>query len=199
MSQAASVADPALRALLEDAFRLLARGVADRRSPCHTPCVATAGEDGAPRARIVVLRAFDPARPALRFHTDVRSPKWRELVQRPEAALLFYDAGARLQVRAEAVASLHHADEVAHAAWSGSQPMSRVCYGTRPAPGSVIAEGGAFSLPDDPSGIAEGRGNFGAVVCRIVRLDVLHLAHSGHRRAAYGFAEDGVTACWLAP
>ncbi len=198
MSLSSSVADPALRDMLETAFRLLARGTADRRSPCHTPSVATIGEDGTPRARIVVLRAFDPAVPSLRFHTDVRSPKWRELAAKPEVALLFYDPGAKLQVRAEAVAALHHGDADADAAWTTSQPMSRVCYGTSPAPGTAIASGDAFSLPETDDAIAAGRINFGAVVCRIRRLDVLHLDHSGHRRAAFDFVA-GVTGSWLAP
>ena len=199
MSLAATVADPALREMLEEAFRLLARGVADRRSPYHTPVVATMGEDGVPRARIVVLRGFDAAVPALRFHTDSRSPKWRELAALPNLSLVVYDPGARLQVRVEALAVLHGEDGVAEAAWQTSQPMSRVCYGTEPSPGSAIGEGDAFSLPQDPAEIAAGRRNFGAVICRAVRLDVLHLAHSGHRRAAYGFADGKAAAVWLAP
>jgi len=44
-----------------DAFRLIARGVADRRSPFRTPTLATVGVDGRPRLRTVVLRAFDAA------------------------------------------------------------------------------------------------------------------------------------------
>jgi hypothetical protein len=199
VSLPASIQDPGLREMLQDAFRLLARGVADRRSPCHTPAVSTVDEDGAPRCRIVVLRGFDPAAATLRFHTDIRSPKWRELARRPDVALLFYDPGARLQVRAEAVAALHAGDAVADAAWSMSLEMSRICYGTEPAPGSTISEGGAFSLPDEPDQIAAGRANFGAVLCCVRRLDILHLAHGGHRRAAYRFAGGAVSGSWIAP
>jgi pyridoxamine 5'-phosphate oxidase len=58
---------------LAEAWRLISRGVADRRSPFHHPVVATIGGDGAPQARTVILRACDPAAQRLRFHTDARS------------------------------------------------------------------------------------------------------------------------------
>ena len=48
-----------LAASLQEAFRLLANAVPDRRSPLHTPTVATLDESGAPSLRTVVLRGFD--------------------------------------------------------------------------------------------------------------------------------------------
>jgi pyridoxamine 5'-phosphate oxidase len=49
--------------------------------------LATAGEDGAPGARTVLLRRFDAR--GLRFNTNYRSRKGRELGQNPRATLLF--------------------------------------------------------------------------------------------------------------
>jgi len=43
---------------LAEAFRLLSRGVADRRSPFHTPCLATVGADGIPTGLKDVLIFF---------------------------------------------------------------------------------------------------------------------------------------------
>jgi pyridoxamine 5'-phosphate oxidase len=57
------------------AWALLARGVADRRSPFHAPTVASLGLDGRPRARVVILRDCDGAAATLRFNTDRRTTR----------------------------------------------------------------------------------------------------------------------------
>lgn len=188
-----------LQAVLSEATRLLSRAVADRRSPMHTPTVATIGLDGRPRLRTVVLRGFDPARRELRFHTDIRSEKVAEMRSDPRMGLHVYDPGSRIQIRLGARATLHTDDAVAENAWQTSQPMSRVCYGTRPGPGSAIEAGGSFSLPDGPGEVADGRPNFVAVTGVIDELDWLHLAASGHRRALFRWEALDCTATWLAP
>jgi hypothetical protein len=107
-----------------------------------------------------------------------------------------------LQIRLAGRASLHHDDAVADAAWQASRAMSRVCYGTRPAPGSEIASGDAFALPspDDAEGLEAGRAHFSAVVMRIESLESLYLAFDGHRRALFAWDAGGaLTARWLAP
>jgi pyridoxamine 5'-phosphate oxidase len=185
---------------LAEAWRLLARGVADRRHGFHHPAVATIGLDGRPRVRTVILRGVDVAARALRFHTDVRSLKVEELARDARASLLFYDAGAKAQVRIEGHASIHAGDSVADAAWAGSRAMSRACYGTSPAPGGVIPDGSAFSLPgEDDDLVAAGRENFRAAVIVADSLEWLHLGHGGHRRALYEWADGQATANWLVP
>jgi hypothetical protein len=185
----------------ESAFALLSRAVADRRSAMHTVTLGTTGLDGGPRLRTVVLRAFDPASRLLRIHTDLRSPKVAELRHDPRVALLAYDPGRKVQLRVEGIATLHHGDDVAKAAWSTSQPMSRQCYGTLPGPGEAIADGGAFALPWDEDEVAAGEAHFVTVLCRMDRLDWLFLAHGGHRRAAFAWTADvsEPTATWLVP
>lgn len=184
-----------------DCFHLLARAVADRRAPMHTPTVATIGCDGRPRARVVVLRAFDAAVRTLRFHTDVRSEKYRELQADPRIALTFYDAGAKLQLRIEGEAVLHHGDDIADKAWQESQAMSRHCYATMPAPGSVIGEGGAFELPMGRDLTDEGKPHFVAVVTRFHSLEWLWLGSDGHRRARFMWrtSETEPQSEWLVP
>jgi hypothetical protein len=188
-----------LQAVLSEATRLLSRAVADRRSPMHTPTVATVGLDGRPRLRTVVLRGFDPARRELRFHTDVRSQKIGEIRAEPRLGVHVYDPGARIQIRLGARAVLHTDDALAENAWQTSQPMSRVCYATQPGPGTTIEAGGSFSLPAGPEEVAAGRANFVAVTGVIDELEWLHLAASGHRRALFRWDGPDCTATWLAP
>jgi pyridoxamine 5'-phosphate oxidase len=64
---------------LEEAWSRLTGGVRDRRSPFHTPAIATIGLDGRPRMRTVVLRGADAGQGVLRFHTDLRGGKVAEI------------------------------------------------------------------------------------------------------------------------
>jgi hypothetical protein len=182
-----------------EGWRMLVRGVGDRRSGLHTPMVATLGRDGRPRNRVVVLRAVDPENWTIRFHTDRRSEKFAELVADPRCALTAYDAGTKLQFRLEGKGRLHTEDAVAEAAWSQSREMSRACYGVTPGPGQVVDAGSAFVLPADANEAAAGRANFCAVTIAVERFELLYLAFSGHRRALFRRDGDRVAAFWLVP
>ncbi|WP_405578176.1 pyridoxal 5'-phosphate synthase [Streptomyces sp. NBC_01190] len=52
--------------------------------------LSTAGADGAPAARVLVLRGLDTADCAFRFASDSRSPKGHDLAANPRAALTWY-------------------------------------------------------------------------------------------------------------
>jgi pyridoxamine 5'-phosphate oxidase len=179
---------------------MLARGVADRRSPSHAPSIASIGLDGRPRLRTVILRSFDPAHMQLRFNTDRRSEKIAELSRDPRIAMHFYDAGAKVQLRVEGTASLHTDDEIAEQAWSGSRSFSQACYGVMPAPGTRMAEADGFSLPASELEIAAGRTHFSTVRVSATSVEWLYLAHSGHRRALFASGDGAQWAGqWLTP
>jgi pyridoxamine 5'-phosphate oxidase len=59
--------------------------------------LATVGQDGAPSARIVLLKGIDER--GFVFFTDYRSRKGEELKQNPQAALVFYWPELERQVR----------------------------------------------------------------------------------------------------
>lgn len=59
--------------------------------------IATAGADGFPDVRMVLLKGFDPD--GFVFYTNLESAKARELRERPEAALVFHWKSLRRQVR----------------------------------------------------------------------------------------------------
>jgi len=61
--------------------------------------LATVGADGRPSARIVLLRGYDER--GLRFFTNYRSRKGRELEASPRAALVFYWGPLQRQIRVE--------------------------------------------------------------------------------------------------
>jgi len=71
--------------------------------------LATATEEGAPSARIVLLKAFDER--GFVFFTDYRSRKGAELEANPRAALVFYWAELDRQVRITGGVGLASAEE----------------------------------------------------------------------------------------
>jgi hypothetical protein len=183
---------------LAHAWAMLVRGAGDRRHAFHTPTVATIGADGAPRLRTVVLRGAEPAARRLRFHTDARSAKASELAAEPRIALHAYDAGAKLQLRLDGVATLHRADAIADAAWAATRPFSRACYLVAAAPGSA-ADDPVSALAEAGVGDEAGREAFVAVTVAVTRLEMLHLAASGHRRSAFAWVDGTLSATWLVP
>jgi len=188
-----------LDAAWSEAWRLLVRGVADRRSPFHIMSVATVRPDGAPSARTVVLRGADPHAATLRFHTDARAPKVSDIGGDGRVALLLYDSGRKIQVRIDGMATVHGSGALADAAWQGSRPGSRACYTQTVAPGTPLAAP-AGTAPAEPGPVEAGRENFRVVEVLVNRLECLWLHSAGHRRALFdcrpGCAPEGR---WIAP
>ena len=85
--------------------------------------LATADRDGAPSARVVLLRGVDER--GFRFFTNFESAKGRDLAQRPRAALVFYWPEQGRQVRVTGtVTRLADADSVAY--WRHRPRASRI-------------------------------------------------------------------------
>lgn len=184
----------ALADLRAEAEAALAEGLRSRKSPWRCLSLATVGPDGYPQARHVVLRGFDPLARCLRFHTDVRSPKWAELARNPHVAVLGYDPARQLQIRLRGRATCHHRDALAREAWQKSHVMSRACYAAAHAPGTEL-EG----APSNPVYGEQGQAHFGAVVIEYGEMDVLKLSSAGHRRACFGWTGKTYRETWLAP
>ncbi|MEM7270337.1 MAG: pyridoxamine 5'-phosphate oxidase family protein [Pseudomonadota bacterium] len=191
-----------LDGFLDAAWGALDAGAGSGKSAFSMVQIATVGTDGGPRARTVVIRANERAKREVAFHTDIRSPKVRELHRDPRLALIGYDMDAGLQVRAEGRARLHKGDDVALSAWSAAKLHSRICYRSEFSPGEAIASG-EFGDPTDSARAPEnedvGYENFCRVVATIERIEWLDLAHSGHRRAQFVWRDESWIGGWIAP
>ena len=173
---------------------MLERGVKDRKSPFHTPSIATVTSGGGPTIRTVVLRGCDTAEKTLRFHTDTRSGKIAELTANPLAAMHFYDAGAKIQLRLSVELKLLDGDAF-DAAWAATRPMSRECYQVMQSPGSLIDD--PYAVAFDPHATHDGEDHFVPVAAHVKQMEWLYLAARGHRRALFDFDKD--TLNWLVP
>ena len=191
-----------LSTLEQDCWERLITGAVKSRTPFHTPSIATIHQ-GDVSLRTVVLRKTLPTERELRFHTDIRSPKWQELSQNPSISALFYDGIERIQIRVKGKAFLHHTNEITSEAWQKTSLSSRKCYLTVFSPSSFTEESSSglsedienenFTLAESESGYS----NFGIVSIHVQSIDWLWLNHAGHRRAFFDY-EKGVNS-WMIP
>ena len=188
-----------LEEVLCEIWRLLDGGVNDRSSAFHTPTIATLREDGSPALRTVVLRAVDPDCRTIRFHTDRRATKAREIARHPVVEAHVYDPERKVQLRLRGRAEVHRTDATAAAAWQGTRAFSRACYRSEIEPGREIDDPTEVLARTDPGDPDLGRENFAAVTVKIDTLEWLYLAARGHRRARFHWRGEQVSAVWLAP
>ena len=167
---------------LDTAWRLLGRGAADRRSPVHTPVVASVGLGGAP---------------------DARSPKCAALDGRA-VAVLAYHPGEAVQLRLAGTARIVREGPQVEQIWATSTPFARRCYLVEAPPGCALPAPGS-ALPAFVEGrapeaaeLVPARANFALVVVTVTAIDWLHLAQGGHRRAQFS-AADGWAGGWVVP
>lgn len=170
---------------------MLVRASRDRRAAWRTPVLSTIGQDGAPRARILVLRTAEPGAGQLWLHTDVRSGKVAELRGDPRVALTFWDARHALQLRVEGVARLELDPVVLGDAWARVPEGARRSYSTADAPGLLL---------DGPLAFAgDGAPNFAMIAIRAERLEWLWLGPELHRRGESRRRDDGWDCAALVP
>lgn len=195
--------DTDLADALDTCWRLLTRGAADRRSPIHTPTVASVTAAGNPDARVMVLRAATRATATLRFHTDARSPKCADLDGRA-VSVLGYHPGESVQLRIAGTARVVGDGDEVDRIWAASTPFARRCYLVEQAPGMLLP-GPASGLPawvegrqPEVADLVPARANFALVMIDIAAIEWLHLAQTGHRRAVFR-AVDGWVGQWRVP
>lgn len=174
-------------------WRRLEAAVGRPGDPWRTPVLSSMSPAGV-TARVVVLRAVDPAARQLVCHTDRRSPKVGQLRVDPRAAWTFYDGPAAVQLRATGEARVWEDGEVASRAWEQVPAGSRRNYATTHSPGTVVAQ-----PPEAWDFIDELARHFCVVVTTVDHWDWLWLAPDGHRRAELDWRSGPVRRHWLVP
>ncbi len=184
-----------LEDLEKDCWLRLVNGAIKSRDPFHTPCVATI-DSGEVNMRTVVLRKALPTHRELRFHTDTRSNKWKELAINNSISALFYDASSRIQLRVKGKAVLHFNNDITAEAWTKTALSSRRCYLTieNPSSFSAIPTSGLTEKIEQENFTREesevGKDHFGIVAIQVESIEWLWLHHAGHRRAFFDYVND---------
>ncbi len=183
-----------------DLTQRLVRAAKDRKSPMHVPAVVTSDVD----ARGMVLREFDSSAWTLRFHTDTRAPKVTAIEADPRMAVLFYDKGAKIQIRVRGEGCILRDAPVTETAWNNGSNFARRCYlGDGP---GVVSEDPTSGLPAELEGVEPSDEqlepaweNFAVLLVELRELDWLYLAHTGHLRAQFARDETGWSGKWVSP
>lgn len=184
----------------QDLTNRLIRAAKDRRSPMHTPAVVTSDVD----VRAMVLREFDGAAWTLRFHTDTRAPKVGPIEADPRMAVLLYDKGAKVQIRARGTGQILRDEDVTQQAWANGSNFARRCYlGEGP---GTLSDAPTSGLPSELEGVEPSDeqlqpawDNFAVLLVELQELDWLYLAHTGHVRAQFTRGSDGWEGRWVSP
>ncbi|WP_019644410.1 pyridoxamine 5'-phosphate oxidase family protein [Novispirillum itersonii] len=180
----------------------LQQAAADPHAGFRTVTLCSVDAAAAPQARMVVLRACDPARRTLEIHTDIRSPKWAELIADRRVTVLGYCAQTRLQLRLPGTATLHGPETpTAAAAWDRLPPWTRSTYAGGPPGDERAFAGPGQPLGAEPPADGAGRACFGVIVVQAVALDWFRLQRQDNRRARFHYGPDGAltAAAWVNP
>lgn len=198
--------EPRLGAVLDECWHLLCDGAADPQHDFHLAALGTAHPALGCSLRTVVLRKVDPVARQLCFYTDLRSRKIGEIQSDPRIALLFNALSDDTQLRVQALATIHHRDDTADAAWRRLTPRRRRDYlvsGPRGLPWAWPTSGLPADLESRDPSVSEseaGRLNFAVVVCQVRHIDWLFLTPYGHRRANFTWNGEGqLQTSWLVP
>jgi hypothetical protein len=178
--------------------------VLDYKDPFHLFYIANSSKK-IPNIRTVVLRNFSMSKKIFEFHSDIRSPKIKQLNINPNFSALFYNPDKKIQLRFSGITKILHKDASTKKRWSGISNSSRRCYLGPFNPSSTI-EDDHPNIPDefrfgDPKieETEKGFENFVIVQCQFTSIDYLSLKYSGHSRCRFDFNGKNVSVCWLAP
>ena len=188
-----------LELALEYALNKLQKAVKKRNDDLHLLNVVTVDEQNRPNTRNVVLRDFSIENLTIRFHTDKRSSKIKDIKLNKDICLIGYDKRAKLQIRIDAEAYSIDDKEILLEIWQKMYPMSRECYRVAKSPGDKIESLAEIKFNDENDSNLVGFDNFAAVQCNIKSMEILYLSHTSHIRAKYNNDNGILKGEWLVP
>tara|TARA_B100000401_G_scaffold375543_1_gene275599 strand:+ start:954 stop:1562 length:609 start_codon:yes stop_codon:yes gene_type:complete len=184
---------------LENALNKLKRAVKKRNDDLHLLNVVTVDYQNKPNTRNVVLRDFSFDNLTIRFHTDKRSSKIKDIRSNKSICLIGYDKKAKLQIRIDADAYSIDDREILKDIWKKMYPMSRECYRVSKSPGEKIESLNEVTFDEDDETNLIGFDNFAAIQCDIKTIEVLYLSHINHIRAKYTNIDGMLKGEWIIP
>lgn len=179
--------------ILNTLWDSLASAGVDPGHPFRFPCLANIREQR-PCQRLVVLRGAEATEGTLWCHTDIRSPKIKQLAASAETSWLFWDPETRTQLTAVGPVTLHQEDEFAERVWGCSEPRQRLSLADERAPGDELSAP-PDDLTDSWDDLSEqqrsiARSRFVVLSCAVQRLDATVLSPGRNLRISFDRAPD---------
>ena len=182
--------------IFSNQWNQLELAVKDAKHNYHLFALSTI-DANSPDLRTVVLRNVNKNKYSISFHTDIRSPKFKQITKNPNVSVLFYDVQARTQIRMIGTASICGDEDMLKSLWGKLSKESKDCYmGEVPPSGPLHGRTTINKIketnPDD------GYNNFARVTIHVSKMDVLLLHHLGHRRIEFKLDGKKPVHQWLA-
>ena len=184
---------------LDNALNKLKRAVKERNDDLHLLNFVTVDDKNKPNARNVVLRDFSIENLTIRFHTDKRSSKIKDIKRNKAICLIGYDKKAKLQIKIDADAYAIEEEEILMDIWKKMYPMSRECYRVSKSPGEKIESLNEIRFDEDDENNLIGFDNFTAIKCDINSIEILYLSSITHIRAKYYNNNGHLNGEWIIP
>ena len=172
--------------------------------PYRTFTLATIDEK-MPSLRTVVLRDFSLEENFFDCHSDLRSPKIKQLEKNNEFSALFYSSEKKIQLRFKGTVEIFHKNSITKQRWDNVTPSSKRCYMGPYNPSDVLEEyhpnipdNVQFKDPTDQDSLS-GYNNFVIIRCHFYEIDFLKLKYSGHQRCKFVFDKEKINVSWVAP
>jgi pyridoxamine 5'-phosphate oxidase len=158
-----------------------------------------------PSLRTVVLRDFSLENNYFDCHSDLRSPKIKQLEKNKKFSALFYSSKEKIQLRFKGIVEIFHKNSITKQRWENVTPSSKRCYMGPYNPSDVLEEyhpnipdNVQFKDPTDQDS-ASGYNNFVIIRCHFYEIDFLKLKYSGHQRYKFVFDKEKINVSWVAP
>ena len=187
--------------IMKNEWDELQKAVKDAAHVYHLFALSTA-ERNKPELRTVVLRAVNDDKHQISFHTDTRSPKYKQILDNPAISALFYDPIRRIQLRVKGSASPSDDKNLLKTLWSKLNKDSRQCYQgdlapSDPLPNDIIINQISDKRSDTDKNVY-GFENFTRITIQVSEIEILMLHHLGHKRLKCKLDCEPIETQWLA-
>ena len=185
--------------ILKRANFLLKDGVKNRESIFHTPIISSFSHQNI-SSRVMVLRAHNAIQRTMRFHSDFRSDKVKELLDDPRTSIIAYDPALKTQIRLVGKSKIHHNNKNSLKAWDESQAISKKCYSVKDGSSHKAKKPEIYDFHMKDIKLEDGYANFCTIEFNYHSLEFLYLQRQGHRRCKFNWNSKGkLSSVWLVP
>ena len=185
--------------ILKRANFLLKDAVKNRESIFHTPIISSFSNQHI-SSRVMVLRAHNATQRTMRFHSDFRSNKVKELIDDPRTSIIGYDPALKTQIRLIGKSKIHHNNKNSLKAWDESQAISKKCYSVKDGSSHIAKNPEIYDFHMKDIKVEDGYANFCTIEFNYHTLEFLYLQRQGHRRCKFNWDSKGkLSSMWLVP
>ena len=185
--------------ILKRANFLLRDAIKNRESMFHTPIISSYTNQSI-SSRVMVLRAHNAVQRTIRFHSDFRSDKVKELLGNPKSSIIGYDPSLKTQIRLIGKSKIHHKNKNSLKAWSESQAISKKCYSVKDGSSFKAKKPEIYDFHMKDIKLEDGYENFCTIEFNYSVLEFLYLQRQGHRRCRFSWNDKSkLSSTWLVP